>query len=131
MKSYGLLKSAIVVLGAVGTLLPTSVVIAAGRSTSQTVADSTDARTSPTVRKETAVKIADVVLGKKGELTGIVVNEQGKALVSSKVVVKRGRKAVATTTTNDAGQFRVEGLRGGIYQIVHSAGISVFRVWAN
>ena len=131
MKSHGLLKSATLVLGAVGTVLPASVVTAAGRVGSQTVVDSTDTRASSAASKQPAVKIADVVLGKKGELTGIVVNEQGKVLIRSKVVVKRGRKAVARTTTNDAGQFRVEGLRGGVYQIVHAAGISVFRVWAN
>jgi len=131
MKSHGLWKSALIILGAVGTVVPTSIVSAADRSGSPTVSTSTATHSPSTASKQAAVKIADVSLGKKGELTGFVVNEQGKAVARSTVVVRRGRKAVAKTTTNDAGQFRVEGLRGGIYQIVHSEGVSVFRVWTN
>lgn len=133
MKSHGLWKSALIVLGAVGTVVPTSVVSAADRSTSPTKSASTVTRSSSTstASKQAAVKIADVSLGKKGELTGFVVNSQGKAVARAKVVVRHGRKAVAETTTNDAGQFRVEGVRGGVYQIVHAEGVSVFRVWAN
>ena len=133
MKSHDLWKSALIVLGAVGTVVPTSVVSAADRSGSPTVSTSTptDSPSTSTASKQTAVKISDVSLGKKGELTGVVVNEQGKAVTRSTVVIKRGRKAVAKTTTNDAGQFRVEGLRGGVYQIVHAEGVSVFRVWVN
>ncbi len=131
MKSHDLWKSALIVLGAVGTVVPTSVVSAADRSGSPTVSTSTANHSPSTASKRAAVKIADVSLGKKGELTGVVVNEQGKAVTRSTVVIKRGRKAVAKTTTNDAGQFRVEGLRGGVYQIVHAEGVSVFRVWVN
>lgn len=131
MKSHGLWKSSLVVLGAVGTVLPTSVVSAADRASSPTVSASAVTRSSSTANKQAVVKIADVSLGKKGELTGFVVNGQGTAVARTKVVVRQGRKAVAETTTNDAGQFRVEGLRGGVYQIVHAEGVSVFRVWVN
>ena len=129
MKSHGLWKSALIVLGAVGTVVPTSIVNAADRSNSATVSASSVTRS--TASQQATVKIADVSLGQKGELNGFVVNGQGKAVARTKVVVRHGRKAVAETTTNDAGQFRVDGLRGGVYQIVHAEGVSVFRVWAN
>ena len=131
MNSIGRWKSALLVLGAVGTVVPASNVAAADRSTSPTVAASTAASVPSTASQQAALKITDVSLGKKGELTGVVVDGQGKAVARSKVVVRHGRTAVAETTTNDAGQFRVDGLRGGVYQIVHADGVSVFRVWAN
>ncbi len=131
MKSHAPWKSALLILGAVGIVVPTSIVSAADRSTSPLVETSSATHTPSTASKQAPLKIADVSLGKKGELTGFVVNEQGKAVARSKVIVMHGRKAVAETMTDDAGQFRIEGLRGGVYQIVHAEGVSVFRVWAN
>ena len=124
MKSLGLWKSALLVLGAVGTVLPASILSAADRPASPT------ARAASTVSKQTTVKILDVELGQKGELTGAIVDGQGKAVARSKVLIRSGRKVVAQSETDAAGKFQVTGLRGGVYQVVHAEGVSVFRVWA-
>ncbi len=134
MKSRDLWKSALLVLGAVGTVVPASLVAAADVSAvaSKTASHSAvkfQADLKP--RNSARVKISDVSLGAKGELTGFVLDRQGKAVAGSRVIVRLGRKNVAETTTDATGQFRVEGLRGGVYQIVHAEGVSLFRVWKN
>ena len=139
MKSRDLWKSALLVLGAVGTVVPASLVTAADVSavSSKTVASKTTSQSSVKSqadlkpRRNARVEISDVSLGAKGELTGFVLDGQGKAVAGSKVIVRLGRKNVAETTTDATGRFRVEGLRGGVYQIVHADGVSVFRVWKN
>ncbi|MFT5323647.1 MAG: hypothetical protein ACI8P0_001497 [Planctomycetaceae bacterium] len=131
MKSRDLWKSALLILGAVGTVVPASFVTAAEVATaSNRVSQNTGSVVAKT-QKSAAIKINDVSLGTKGELTGFVLDGQGKAVADSRVIVRLGRKNVAETTTGATGQFRVEGLRGGIYQIVHADGVSVFRVWKN
>jgi len=134
MKSRDLWNSALLVLGAVGTVVPASLASAADESAvaSKTASQSavkTQIDLQP--RKIAPFKINDVSLGAKGELTGFVLDGQGKAVADSRVIVRLGRKNVAQTTTGATGQFRVEGLRGGVYQIVHADGVSVFRVWKN
>jgi hypothetical protein len=130
MKFRDLWKSALAVLATAGTVLPGSLVtaedtVATARSSQQT------ARKTQQTAKKAAPIISDVTLGKKGELTGFILDGQGKAVAKSKVVVSFGRKVVAETTTSETGQFRVSGLRGGIYQIAHADGVAVFRVWKN
>lgn len=125
MKSLGLWKSALLILGAVGTVLPASILSAADRPASRT------ARTASTVSRLATVRVLDVELGRKGELTGSIVDGQGKAVARSKVLIRLGRKVVAQFATDSTGKFQVNGLRGGVYQIVHAEGVSVFRVWAN
>lgn len=125
MKSLGLWKSALLILGAVGAVLPASILSAADRPASRT------ARTASTVSRLATVRVLDVELGRKGELTGSIVDGQGKAVARSKVLIRLGRKVVAQFATDSTGKFQVNGLRGGVYQIVHAEGVSVFRVWAN
>lgn len=139
MKSRDLWKSALPVLGAVGTIVPASLVTAADVSAvgSKTVVSKTASQSSVKSqadlkpRKNARVEISDVSLGAKGKLTGFVLDGQGKAVAGSRVIVRLGRRNVAEATTDAMGQFRVEGLRGGVYQIVHADGVSVFRVWKN
>lgn len=136
MKSRDLWKSVLLVLGAIGTVVPASLVTAADLS----AVDSKPTKRSGLktqksgqlkTQKSGQVKINDVSLGAKGELTGFVLDGQGKAVAHRRVIVRRGRNNVAATTTDVAGRFRVEGLRGGVYQIVHANGVAVFRVWKN
>lgn len=131
MKSRDLWKSAFLIIGAAGTVLPTSFVNAAAPTTSSNVAAKTAGALSSKAPTKAAPQILDVSLGENGELTGFVLDGQGKAVVRSRILVRLGKKTVAETSTDAAGQFRVEGLRGGVYQIVHADGISVFRVWKN
>lgn len=133
MKSRDLWKSALLVLGAVGTVVPASLVTAADLSAvgSKNTGSKTASQSAVKPQKSARVEINDVSLQAKGELTGFVLDEQGKAVAGSRVIVRLGLKNVAETTTNAMGQFRIEGLRGGVYQIVHTGGVSVFRVWKN
>jgi hypothetical protein len=128
MKSRDLWKSVLLVLGAIGTVVPASLVTAADLSA---VDSKPTKRSGLKTQKSGQVKINDVSLGAKGELTGFVLDGQGKAVAHRRVIVRRGRNNVAATTTDVAGRFRVEGLRGGVYQIVHANGVAVFRVWKN
>ncbi|MGZ0165830.1 MAG: carboxypeptidase-like regulatory domain-containing protein [Planctomycetales bacterium] len=131
MKSRYLWKSALLVLGAVGTVVPASFVTAAEVATASNRVSQNTGSVAAKTQKSAAIKINDVSLGTKGELTGFVLDGQGKAVADSRVIVRLGRKNVAETTTGATGQFRVEGLRGGVYQIVHADGVAVFRVWKN
>jgi len=131
MKSRDLWKSAMLVLGAVGTVVPASFVTAADVARASNRASRNTGSVTAKTQKSAAIKINDVSLGAKGELTGFVLDGQGKAVAGSRVIVRLGRKNVAETTTDATGQFRVEGLRGGVYQIVHADGVSLFRLWKN
>ena len=137
MKPRHLWKSALLVLATSGTLLPGSIVTAASDlvvNEATVTPETTDGRLEKTespdqASQRPALGIQDVSLGEKGELTGYVLDDQGKPVAGSKVVVRLGRKIVAETTADKAGHFEVSGLRGGIYQIEYADGISVLRVW--
>lgn len=131
MKSRDLCKSALLIIGTAGTILPASYVNAAAPTARSNATARTADESSSMAPKKAALKILDVSLGQKGELTGFILDEQGKAVVRSRIQVRLGKNTVTETTTNAAGQFQVEGLRGGVYQIVHADGVSVFRVWKN
>ncbi|MGZ0169726.1 MAG: carboxypeptidase-like regulatory domain-containing protein [Planctomycetales bacterium] len=131
MKSRDLWKSVFLIIGAAGIVLPTSFVNAATPATRSNVAAKTAGASSSKAPKKAALKILDVSLGQNGELTGFVLDDQGKAVVGSRILVHLGKKTIAEMSTDAAGQFRVGGLRGGVYQIVHADGVSVFRVWKN
>jgi hypothetical protein len=134
MKSRDLWKSALLVLT---TALPGSMVaasaetVAEGATVNREAAGSEIETVESTTQafKKPRLVIQDVSLGEQGELAGFVLDGQGKAVSESKVVVRSGRKTVAETTTDKAGRFEVSGLHGGVYQIEHSDGASVFRVW--
>lgn len=131
MKTCDLWKPALLFIGVAGTVLPTSFVNAAAPTSRLTVAAETVDTSRSKAPKKAPLQILDVSLGQKDELTGFVVDGQGKAVVQSRILVRLGKKTVTETATDAAGQFRVEGLRGGVYQIVHADGVSVFRVWKN
>lgn len=130
MKSRDLWKSALAFLATAGTVLPGSLLTAGDAVATAGSSPQAASKSHQTARK-TSPLISDVSLGAKGELTGFILDAQGNAVTRSKVVVSRGRKVIAETSTNDAGHFRVAGLRGGMYQIAHADGVAVFRVWKN
>lgn len=73
----------------------------------------------------------DVSLAKSGVLRGRVVDAQGKAVAGAKVAVGFAGRVVARTVTDDNGNYAVMGLRGGLHQVVTSAGSSTVRLWAD
>jgi hypothetical protein len=76
-----------------------------------------------------AASILDVALAQSGSLRGQVVNTQGAPLVGTAVSVQSGGREVASTTTNQRGEFAVNNLRGGNYTIAAADSSGVYRVW--
>lgn len=148
MKSHDLWGTVVLTLVATGTVLPGSLLIAAGDTVTGTAAvdessapESAPAKSvsnrSTEISVERRVKAArkpeqlirDVSLNEAGSLTGFVLNPSGQAVARTKVVVRIGRRTVAEAMTDEKGQFEVSGLDGGVYQISHSNGSFVYRVW--
>ncbi len=73
--------------------------------------------------------IVDVALDAQGNLSGKVLNAQGKAVDGASVIVRQGTREVARAETSAAGEFQVAGLRGGVYQIGTDKQAGTFRVW--
>ncbi|MCG8450894.1 MAG: carboxypeptidase-like regulatory domain-containing protein [Pirellulales bacterium] len=72
----------------------------------------------------------DVVLAKGGLLVGQLVNEQGAPMPMTPVSLWTVGKEVARLTTDKAGKFQAENLRGGVYQVVAVGHQGVYRLWA-
>jgi len=79
---------------------------------------------------ESAPAVADVALGNGGVFVGKVVNAQGAPLAKVAVSMQQSGHEVATTTTDAEGVFAVQGLRGGLYQVVSEGGVVSYRLWA-
>lgn len=116
MKKTSLWKTALVLLTGFGTLLPQQLVMASEKT--------------PTTHKATVKQsVLDVSLDKAGNLTGFVVDSQGKPLANEAVSVLQGRTVVAKATTDAKGRFQVTGLKGGVYGIQSAKGMMAYRVW--
>lgn len=77
-----------------------------------------------------AAPIADVALASGGVFSGKVVNAQGAPLAEKMVSVRQAGQEVASTKTDQQGAFTVEGLNGGLYQVVSEGGVVSYRLWA-
>lgn len=74
--------------------------------------------------------VADIALADGGLMTGKVVNAQGAPLAKTSVSLQQAGQEIAATTTNEEGVFAVQGLRGGLYQVVSDGGVVSYRLWA-
>jgi hypothetical protein len=74
--------------------------------------------------------INDVALGENGTLTGQVVDSQNVPQAIAEVAVWQNENRVATTKTDENGNFSVAGLRSGVHQVAAGQGVSVYRFWA-
>ena len=73
--------------------------------------------------------VTDVALADDGMLLGQVVDDRGTAMAGVQVTLQDQFQLGGTTMTNEEGYFRVQGLRGGIYQVVAAGGQGSFRLW--
>lgn len=73
--------------------------------------------------------VADVALQQGGLFAGKVVNAQGAPIAKTPVSVQQAGQEVASTVTNEEGVFAVQGLRGGLYQVVAADGAVTYRLW--
>lgn len=74
--------------------------------------------------------VADIALTDGGLMTGKVVNAQGAPIAKTSVSLQQAGQEIATAVTNEEGAFAVQGLRGGLYQVVSNGGVVSYRLWA-
>ena len=109
MKRARLIQGLMVVLAALGMILPQSVLAAD--------------LAKPTV--------SDVKLHKDGQLWGQVVNPQGVPLAGETVQVWQNGRQMAESKTNTEGGFVFTQLqRGGVYHLTAAKGHGAYRVWS-
>jgi hypothetical protein len=72
----------------------------------------------------------DVALQQGGTLVGNVVDQQGIAQPGTEVMVRQRDAEIGRTMTDKNGNFAVQGLRGGQYELATSQGVSVVRAWS-
>ncbi len=112
MKSFGLVKSLAVAAVCAGVLSPAGIVSAG--------------EMAPAVRP--AAPVSDITLV-GGQLNGRVVDAQGVSLNGAQVVIKQNGQEVARTNSDKNGQFSVNGLKGGVYQVSAGNSEGTYRVW--
>jgi hypothetical protein len=74
--------------------------------------------------------IQDISLQDGGVLTGTVLDDQGAPRAQVPVLVSRQGNVVAKTETDANGQFTVQQLNGGVYEVQTAASTGIFRLWA-
>jgi hypothetical protein len=74
--------------------------------------------------------LTDIALQKGGILVGRLTDDKGKLRGEQKIIIRQENQLVAEVTTGKNGQFMVEGLQGGIYEIASDKGAGSFRAWA-
>lgn len=75
--------------------------------------------------------VKDVELSLGGTMSGQIVDQQGNNLSGIEVTLLQNGRQVAQTKTNKAGDFAVEGLQGGTYQIASINGVTAYRAWSS
>lgn len=79
---------------------------------------------------ESAPAVADIALGEGGVFVGKLVNAHGAPLGKVAVSLQQSGREIAATTSDAEGVFAVQGLRGGLYQVVSEGGVVSYRLWA-
>jgi hypothetical protein len=116
------LTASVVWLATFGMILPPSAFAAPGPDKTQPLPASISPPPLPLV--------SDVALGEGGVLSGQVVNRQGVPVPGASVVLRQNDVEVGGAATDLHGQFRVSGLRGGLYQVGAGQGAGIYRLWA-
>lgn len=75
-----------------------------------------------------AAKAIDVKLNAHGALSGQVVSPQGQPIAGVAVAVANA-KAPTFAVTDQQGQFRLDGLRGGVHQLQIGNSVQTCRAW--
>ena len=73
---------------------------------------------------------SDTVLQEGGGLHGQVLDAQGTPKVNIPVSIRVGNKEIAQLRTNKHGFFFLDGLKGGVYQVVVADQVRTIRCWA-
>lgn len=75
--------------------------------------------------------LTDIALQPGGVLVGRILSSQDKLQTQQKIIIRQNNQVVTEVTTGTNGQFAVNGLRGGVYEISSPQGVGTFRAWAN
>ena len=115
-------RTMLVVLIAIGIVAPPASVQA-------------DHRSSPTssaaAAKKDAPVVRDVELREGGILKGQLVNASGAPLAEQAIQLVRDEQVVATSQTDEAGDFEITGLAGGTYLIDAQQTKAAVRLWTH
>ena len=74
--------------------------------------------------------VSDVALNEDGSLRGLIVGGEGQPLGSIPIKMTQGEVTVVETSTDQLGQFNVNALNGGVYEMQVSNSRVNVRVWA-
>ncbi len=107
-----ILQRGVVVLAAVGLLLPQTAMAAQGQ------------------KGRPSIRVLDVALGAENTLAGTVRDPEGAPVKESPVVLMQGKGIVATTETDARGRFAFSELQTGIYGVGAGGVVTACRVWA-
>jgi hypothetical protein len=119
-KGLAFLKSALVALAMVGIVFPQARILAAEQKSPA----------KPNVKVLAAHSILDVSLGQGGAFTGRAIDHSGTPIVGAKVVVKQGKTEVGQSVTDAQGNFAVQNLKSGVYQVSSGSTEGSYRLWS-
>ncbi|MCA9081294.1 MAG: carboxypeptidase regulatory-like domain-containing protein [Planctomycetaceae bacterium] len=71
----------------------------------------------------------DITLSATGMMSGNVVNSQGQPLDGAIVSVQRGGQELAKTVSDAQGNFRVAGMKSGVYEVAVGQQVVPVRCW--
>jgi len=74
--------------------------------------------------------ITDVALGVDGSLQGSIVDASGNPMPSASLEIKSGNTPLVKTFSAKDGTFKINALRGGVYEITANGHTSFARLWA-
>jgi hypothetical protein len=84
---------------------------------------------APVTKPAKQQKAKDVKLTSAGELNGRVVTAEGKAVDGAAVTISQNGKPVGKAMSTASGEFKVNGLKTGLYQVSTVQQTQFIRVW--
>ena len=84
----------------------------------------------PAAQIVSSTRAVDVALSADGSLSGSVVDTRGHSRGKTVIEVRRGRRLVARTLSDDKGLYTVKNLPGGLYQVRVDGTETLIRAWA-
>ena len=119
MKLRRLLSVTLVGTATLGLLLPPQCLQAADNPGLTKAAEASKAPTT-----------LDVALSPEGALTGVIVDEQGRPLKDSEVVLSQSRNSILKAKTDTKGRFEFKNMKSGLYQLSSGKHGGLVRVWS-
>ena len=84
---------------------------------------------APATKPAKQQTVKDIKLSDAGELTGRVVTSEGKAVDGAAVTISQNNKPVGKVVSTASGDFKVTGLKTGLYQVSAGQQAQFVRVW--